>query len=241
MQAEKILVVGAGGLGQAVAAHLISQGRSVVVVDRSPETLEACKRMLPQGEIFQVSGDVEDVTPAILEQMGVLGELSGMVHAVGINDRRPLLDTDLGLFERILRTNLTNAFAWSKVVGQELCERGSGSIVLFSSVSERSAHADHGPYAASKGGLRQLMRVMAREWAPRQVRVNCVSPGYTETDLTRDYLDEGSHRETLESLVPMGRLGKPEVVAGLVHFLLSDASSFITGQSIHVDGGRGLL
>ena len=114
-------------------------------------------------------------------------------------------------------------------------------MIFLSSVSGLLAHAHHAPYAATKGGLNQLVRVMAREWAPRGVTVNAVAPGYIETDLTRDYLSQPSIREDLVSLVPAGRLGTSSEVADAVSFLASDRSTFITGHVLYVDGGRILI
>jgi gluconate 5-dehydrogenase len=114
-------------------------------------------------------------------------------------------------------------------------------MVFFSSVSSQLAHRHHAPYAASKGGLDQLVRVMAREWAADGVTVNAVGPGYTETELTRAYLAKPGVREEMTGLVPAGRLGTPEDVVGAVLFLASARAAFITGQVLYVDGGRTLV
>ena len=116
-----------------------------------------------------------------------------------------------------------------------------GRMVFVSSVSGLIAHPDHAPYAATKGGMNQMLRVMAREWAALGVTVNAVAPGYIETDLTKAYLDAGNHRASLESLVPADRLGRPEEVADAVTFLASDRARFITGQVLYIDGGRMLV
>jgi NAD(P)-dependent dehydrogenase (short-subunit alcohol dehydrogenase family) len=114
-------------------------------------------------------------------------------------------------------------------------------MVFVSSVSGLLAHPDHAPYAATKGGLNQLCRVMAREWAPSGVTVNAVAPGYIETDMTRDHLDKDGNREVLSRLVPAKRLGVPEEVADAVTFLASDRAGFVTGHVLYVDGGRVLV
>jgi gluconate 5-dehydrogenase len=111
----------------------------------------------------------------------------------------------------------------------------------LSSVSGLLAHADHAPYAATKGGLNQLMRVMAREWAPHGVGVNAVAPGYIETPLTAAHLAKPGVRDGLVTQVPAGRLGNPDEVADAVTFLASDRARFITGHVLYVDGGRTLI
>jgi NAD(P)-dependent dehydrogenase (short-subunit alcohol dehydrogenase family) len=118
---------------------------------------------------------------------------------------------------------------------------GYGRIVFLSSVSGLLAHADHAPYAATKGGVNQLCRVMAREWAAHGVTVNAVAPGYTETELTRAHLDKPGVRAGLTALVPAGRLGTVADLAGPVLFLCSAQSAFVTGHVMYVDGGRTLV
>jgi gluconate 5-dehydrogenase len=155
--------------------------------------------------------------------------------------RKPVLDLDDADWEQTVSLNLSTAYWLGRAVGRLMVGQRYGRMVFVSSVSGLLAHPDHAPYAATKGGMNQLLRVMAREWAPHGVTVNAVAPGYIETDLTKAYLDTGNHRESLQSLVPAGRLGRPEEVADAITFLASDRARFITGQVLYVDGGRTLV
>jgi gluconate 5-dehydrogenase/2-deoxy-D-gluconate 3-dehydrogenase len=178
---------------------------------------------------------------AVMSAAKELGGLDLLVHAVGMNDRRPVLDMPDEVWDRIIRLNLSSAFFAGRAAGRLMTKAGRGSMVFFSSVSSQLAHLHHAPYAASKGGLDQLVKVMAREWAPSGVTVNAVAPGYTETDLTREYLAKPGKRQEMTALVPAGRLGLPEDVVGAVLFLLSPRAAFITGQVLYIDGGRTLV
>jgi len=160
---------------------------------------------------------------------------------VGRNVRTSVLELGDDDWRQIVELNLSTAYWLGREVGRGMVDAGYGRMVFLSSVSGLLAHSRHAPYAATKGGLNQLVRVMAREWAPRGVTVNAVAPGYIETDLTRAHLDTDGHRQELESLVPTGRLGMPHEVADAVTFLASDRAAFITGHILYVDGGRVLV
>jgi gluconate 5-dehydrogenase len=240
------LVVGAGGLGGACAVGLAAQGARVAIIDRNEERLDGVVRAgKEQG--WEITALLFDLSTAATSRAAVeaacdlIGTPQVFLHAIGRNDRRPVLDLRDEDWESIITLNLSSAWWLGQEVGRRMVAAGYGRMIFLSSVSGLLAHPAHAPYAASKGGINQLMRVMAREWAPRGITVNAVGPGYVETDLTKAYLEIDGHRSELESLVPAGRLGSPQEVADAVAFLASDRAAFITGQVLYIDGGRTLV
>jgi gluconate 5-dehydrogenase len=246
LEDRRALVLGAGGLGAACARGLTEAGARVAVVDVDEAKLKGLRDdpALCNADVRVFPADVASsrtCEEAVRWAATELGELDVLVHAVGINDRRSVLDTPDEVWERIVTLNLSSAFWAGRAAGRLMREAGRGSMVFFSSVSSRLAHRHHAPYAATKGGLDQLVKVMAREWAADGVTVNAVAPGYTETELTSKYLAKPGMREEMVGLVPAGRLGTPEDVVGAVLFLASARASFVTGQVLYVDGGRTLV
>ena len=246
LHGSRVLVAGAGGIGGACALAYARAGASVAVVDRDPRALDAIDAELAalgvRHELIQADltqhGAGEHVVARVIEQFG---GLEVMLHAVGINDRRPILEFTEDEWEHILRVNLSSVFGLAQAAGRHMIERGFGRVLALSSVSGLLAHHSHGPYAASKGGINQLLRVMAREWAPYGVTVNALAPGYIETPLTAGELAKPGKRADLESLVPAGRLGTPDELTGPALFLSSRHAGFVTGHVMYIDGGRTLV
>jgi gluconate 5-dehydrogenase len=217
LDGRNILVIGAGGLGAGITASLAAAGARVALVDRSEDRI---------GQVIADTGESADVT-GFAADLGTADEcrrvvnaaathlrgLDGFVHAVGLNDRRPILELDDDDWQRLMTTNLSTAFWTGQETGRIMCAAGHGRLVFISSVAGLLAHADHSIYAASKAGMNQLAKSMAREWSASGVEANVVAPGYVETDLTRSHLAKEGVRAGLESLVPGGRLGTPEQVA----------------------------
>ena len=240
------LVVGAGGLGGASAVSLAAQGARVALADLDEGKLDAIARQAKEagGSIETITGDLRDpdrCRQVVDEATARIGVPQVFLHAVGRNVRRPVLDLTDAEWQQLMELNLSTAYWLGQAVGRLMVGQRYGRMVFVSSVSGLLAHPNHAPYAATKGGLNQLVRVMAREWAARGVTVNAIAPGYIETDLTKDHLDKNGNRAALERLVPAQRLGVPEEVADAVTFLASDRARFITGQVLYVDGGRVLV
>ncbi|WP_314504646.1 SDR family NAD(P)-dependent oxidoreductase [uncultured Microbacterium sp.] len=246
LHGSRVLIAGAGGIGSACALAYAAAGASVAVVDRSRAALDAIGNALDAAPVPSMlieadlteQGAGERVVAQVVRE---LGGLDIMLHAVGINDRRPILDFTEDEWDNILRVNLSSLFGLAQAAGRHMVDQGSGRVLALSSVSGLLAHHSHGPYAASKGGINQLLRVMAREWASAGVTVNALAPGYIETPLTSGHLAKPGKREELESLVPAGRLGTPVELSGPALFLSSRHAGFITGHVLYIDGGRTLV
>lgn len=241
-----VLVVGAGGIGGALIEAFAGVGARVVAVDADAE------RVRDVREALQLEGRgggtiVADVTdPArsravVADAVSRLGRLDVFVHAVGINDRKPIVEYTDAEWRRFIDVNVNTGFWLGQAAGKVMCEQRSGRLIFVSSVAGLLAHKHHGPYAATKGAMNQMLRVMAHEWAPLGVTVNALAPGYIETPLTAEHLQKPGVRPGLEALVPAGRLGVVADVVGPALFLASRHAAYVTGHILYVDGGRTLV
>ena len=251
------LVTGSSqGIGQAIAIRLAQEGARVVVNYRSsPEgaekTVEQIKTTggnchLATGYCdndrgYSIGADVgivEDVQRLVSESIEHYGQLDILVNNAGIEKHAPFWEVTEKQFNAVLNVNLKGVFFGSQALVQHLMEtKRPGKIINISSVHEELPFPNFAPYCASKGGLKMLTRNLAVELAPYGITINNVAPGAIETPINTDLLNNPEKLNALLKNIPLGRLGQPEDVSGLVAFLASDDASYITGSTFFVDGG----
>jgi gluconate 5-dehydrogenase len=241
----KVAVVTGGGrgIGFALAEALAEHGALVVICGRTQEVLDqAVAALRARGLRAEACrADVADEADVIALRDVVLdahGRIDILVNNAGINPiYRSIEKTGLDDFNRIIGTNLGGVFLCCKYLGTEMAARGVGSIVNVTSVAGHVGLLKSVPYCAAKGGAELLTKALALDWAPKGVRVNSLAPGYVETDLTAGLVGHEALSAQLLAQVPQNRYAVPRDMAGAVVFLASDAASFMTGQSLIVDGG----
>ena len=241
---RRALVTGGGrGLGLAVAAALAEAGAAVAIAGRHAEFLAAgAAELQERGQLaVQIEGDLADTGSTrdlVNEAAARLGGLDVLVNNAGTAVRKAPEDLSEEEFDRIFDTNVRGAYFASCQALRHL--PAGGSIVNIGSVAGSLADVELAAYCASKGAVIQLTRVLAAAWGPRGIRVNAVSPGYTDSPLNAHRKADPARAEAVVGRTPLGRWGKPVDVAAAVVFLASDAAAFITGQELIVDGGYSL-
>lgn len=190
------------------------------------------------GTLFDVTGQVALVTGASRGfGRSIAGALAGAGADLVVTSRKLALDLTDGDWEQTLDTNLTGCFRVAQVVGRHMVARRQGRIVNIASMLAAVTIPERAAYASSKGGLVQMTRTLAVEWAPSNVRVNAICPGPFLTDLNKVILDDPEKVKFFMDRMPMKRFGRPEELHGAVIFFASEASSFITGTTLYIDGG----
>ena len=245
---KKAFVTGASrGIGQAIAVAFAQAGADVALVARSEDGLAAtAKQAAAAGrEAFVIPADVtrqEAAEAAVAAAIDRLGHVDIVVNnAGGANFAVPFLDMRLSGWDKLIRLNLDSAMYVCHAVGGHLVGRGTGSVINVASVAGLIGSPFLSPYGAAKAGLISLTKTLAVEWAARGVRVNALCPGWTETELNRHLWEDDMAGKATVATVPMQRWGRVEEMTGPAVFLASDASSYMTGQTLVIDGGQTAL
>ena len=239
------LVTGSSrGIGNAVARGLAGAGAVVVLNGLDADRLEGARAALAAefGE-DRIFARRFDVTEAVEAADGVawvereIGPLEILVNNAGVQHRVPMLELDVEDWERVMRTNLTSAFLVGREAARHMIPRGRGKIINIASVQADLARPTIAPYTASKGGIRNLTRAMTAEWAAEGLQVNAIAPGYIHTEMTQNLVDDEAFNSWILGRTPARRWGSVEDIVGPAIWLASDASNFVNGQVVFIDGG----
>jgi NAD(P)-dependent dehydrogenase (short-subunit alcohol dehydrogenase family) len=241
IQGRTVVIAGAGGgLGGEIVRELHGRGARLILFDIDEARLRAVEAdCLDAVALVADITDEAQVRAVIARGMEEFGRIDGAINAAGLLPMEPALDASMATFRACIDVNLTGAFVLSRAVAEAVGE--NGRIIHLASVSSLVANPQYAAYASSKAALSQLVRVLAREWAPKNITVNAIGPAMIETPMTEDYLAEPGFREQAVAAIPMGRLAEPGDLMGTIILLLAEGGAFITGQTIYVDGGRTLV
>jgi 2-deoxy-D-gluconate 3-dehydrogenase len=236
-----IVTGGTTGIGRAAALGMAEAGADIVVLGRSHDPEETCTAIRALGrEALPFQGDVCEGAFAdrvIGDTLAHWGHLDILVNSAGKQIRAPSVDYAEADWDRVIGLNLTALFRMCQRVGRQMIQQKSGKIINIASVVSFSGGINIPAYAASKGGVAQVTKALANEWARFNINVNAVAPGYTLTDMTQTIHDDPVRSAEILSRTPAQRWGTPEDLVGAVIFLASPASDFVNGHVLAVDGG----
>jgi gluconate 5-dehydrogenase len=238
-----ILVTGSSkGLGLSLVKGFAFSGAVVIVNGRNREAVDTVVREL-KSRGCQAHGVPFDVTNEEEVKQGIdgiekkIGPIDALVNNAGIHIRSPLQDMSLADFRKVIEADLTSAFIVAQAAAHWMIKRGRGKIINITSLNAEMARPTIANYCAAKGGLKMLTKAMAAEWGKHNITVNAIGPGYFLTELTEKLARDPDFDSWVKKETPLGRWGKPDELIGAALFLVSDASSYVTGHTIYVDGG----
>jgi gluconate 5-dehydrogenase len=243
LSGKRALITGSSrGIGLALAKGLAGAGAELVINGRDAETLGAAAADLAaegarvKALAFDVTSE-QSVAEAISYATEQIGPIDILVNNAGMQHRAPLEDFPAEAFEAIMKANVTSAFLVGKAVARHMIARRSGRIINICSLTTSLARATITPYAASKGAIANLTKGMATEWGAHGINVNGIAPGYFRTELNRALWEDQGFTGWLEDRTPARRWGEPDELVGAAVFLSSEASNFVNGHILYVDGG----
>ncbi|MBW2308001.1 MAG: glucose 1-dehydrogenase [Deltaproteobacteria bacterium] len=238
-----IVTGGGSGLGKGIATALVQAGASLVIAARGVERLQQAAGEMRAfgGPVVPVQADLsrmEQIQSLVNRTIQEFGKIEFLVNAAGIVRRAPAEEHSEAHWDEVLTLNLKSLFFLSQAAAREMIARKiKGKIINIASLMSVQGGQTVASYAASKGGVAQVTKAMANDWAKYGIRVNAIGPGWYLTDLTRPVFENPERSRAITARIPLGRWGDPEDLGGLAVFLASDASDYITGQVIFVDGG----
>jgi len=243
LQGKRALVVGgAGAIGLAISEGLLESGARVVIADNREDLSERINLLKQQGYKCEgLNTDItkqSDIVKSISDTKVYLeGDIDILVNAAGIQRRSPSETFSEHDWDEVISVNLKSVFLYSQIVAIDMLKNKSGKIINIASIMSIFGGKNIPAYAASKGGVAQLTKSMSNDWASKGICVNAIAPGYIETPLNEKLLADSVRSAEILSRTPVGRWGKPSDLKGITILLASNASDFITGAVIPVDGG----
>jgi 3-oxoacyl-[acyl-carrier protein] reductase len=237
------LITGAGsGIGRATALLFAKEGADIAVNDinlaGAQETAEAIAKEGRKGVALKADvADEKEVIAMVDRIIKEFGRIDILINNAGIGGGGPLLGSSVEAWDRVMSVILRGTYLCSREAGRWMSKNNSGKVINISSIAALRARANMTAYASAKAGIINLTRVMALEWAPYRINVNCIIPGGINTPMTRAHVSTLTP-EVIKELIPLGRIGEPEDIAKAALFLVSDDASFITGIALPVDGGE---
>jgi gluconate 5-dehydrogenase len=237
------LVTGSSrGLGFSIAEGMAAAGARLLLNGIDKARLDASAATL-RGRGHQVDAFAFDVCDeaavvAAFDSFDAQGiEVDILVNNAGVQFRKPMVELATEDWRRVIETNLTSAFVVAREAARRMIPRGRGKVINIGSLTSELARATVAPYTVAKGGIKMLTRAMTAEWASHNIQANAIGPGYMLTDMNQALIDNPSFDAWVKGRTPAGRWGKPEELIGTAIFLASDASNYVSGQIIYVDGG----
>jgi len=241
---KKAVVTGGGkGLGLAIATALIKAGAAVYITGREEDALKQTAAALGSNCSYSVFdlADLDKIPAFTAALENSFGPVDILVNNAGINLKKDFLTVTDEEFERIIRTNQSAVFSFTREIAKKMVARGSGSVVMISSMASQYGIPKVVPYSASKSAVEGMTRAMAVELSPLGVRVNCIAPGFIATDMLAKALNNDKERlQKVLSRTPMAKLGQPSDIANAVVYLCSDEAGYVTGVVLPVDGGNSI-